>query len=150
VEAVLKQQATDLAGDSCTVVCDIASSLTLKADPTQWAVVLTELLRNSRQALQAVDGGEIQIRATSLDKFAQIEIEDHGQGFTGLERQHAFDPFFSGRQAGRGLGFGLSKCWRIVEQHGGRIEIESNPGGATIVRVTWPLASTTASQSAQS
>ncbi len=142
LEAVVRQQAQDLVNDSCTVACDVARSLVLKADPVQWAIVLTELLRNSRQALQAVGGGAIQIRSAVHNEFVRIEIEDHGQGFTELERQHAFDPFFSGRQAGRGLGFGLSKCWRIVEQHGGQIEIESAPGAATIVRVTWPLAST--------
>ena len=142
IEAVVRQQAHDLTSDSCATVVDVASSLALKADPTQLAIVLTELLRNSRHALQSVGGGEIQLRAKSCDELVLIEIEDHGQGFTELERQHAFDPFFSGRQAGRGLGFGLSKCWRIVEQHGGRIEIESTPGGATIVRVTWPLAGT--------
>ncbi len=137
----VRQQAENLASESCTVVVDVSRPLVLKADSTQLAIVLTELLRNSRRALQSVGGGEIQLRATSRDNCAVIEIEDHGQGFTELERQHAFDPFFSGRQAGRGLGFGLSKCWRIVQQHGGRIAIETVPGGATIVRVTWPLAS---------
>ena len=141
VAAVVRQQTVDLARDSCTVVVDVSRPLVLKADSTQLAIVLTELLRNSRQALQSVGGGEIQLRATSHDECAVIEIEDRGQGFTDLERQHAFDPFFSGRQAGRGLGFGLSKCWRIVQQHGGRIEIESPCAGATIVRVAWPLAS---------
>ena len=140
IETVVQQQAEELASDCCTTVVDVSSSLALQADSTQLSIVLTELMRNSRQAWQAVGGGEIQIRASLLGEFALIEIEDHGQGFTELERQHAFNPFYSGRQAGRGLGFGLSKCWRIVEQHGGRIEIESTPGGTTIVRVSWPSA----------
>ena len=147
VAAVVRQQADELATESCTVAVDVATPLVLTADATQLAIVLTELLRNSRQALQSVGGGEIQLRATSCGESAVIEIEDHGHGFTKLERQHAFDPFFSGRQAGRGLGFGLSKCWRIVQQHGGRIEIESTPSGATIVRATWPLARGLSSQS---
>jgi signal transduction histidine kinase len=95
-------------------------------------------LRNSRQALLSVGGGEIHVRASTINDFALIEIEDHGQGFSEIERNHAFDLFYSGRQAGRGLGFGLPKCWRIIQQHGGLIEIESTPDGTTIVRVSWP------------
>jgi C4-dicarboxylate-specific signal transduction histidine kinase len=44
-------------------------------------------------------------------------------------REHIFDPFFSGREAGRGLGFGLSKCWRIVTDHGGTVVVGHPPGG---------------------
>ena len=140
IKAVILQQADELTNASCLVSVEVSGVLVLKADPAQLAIVLTELLRNSRQALDSVGGGEIRFRASSLDESALIEIEDHGQGFTASERQHAFDPFFSGRQAGRGLGFGLSKCWRIVEQHGGRIKIESASEEQTVTRVTWPLA----------
>ena len=136
---ILSKQADDLTTDNCTVSVEVPSRFTLKADSAQLAIVLSELLRNSRQALQSVGGGEIRVRANSRDEFAIVEIEDRGQGFTEIERQHAFDPFYSGRQAGRGLGFGLSKCWRIIQQHGGRIEIESAPTGPTLVRVIWPL-----------
>lgn len=138
VSDVLSKQADDLAADHCTVSVEIPGELLLKADPTQLAIVLSELLRNSRQALQSAGGGEIRVRANSRDEFAVIEIEDRGRGFTEIERQHAFDPFFSGRQAGRGLGFGLSKCWRIIRQHEGRIEIESASAVPTVVRVIWP------------
>jgi signal transduction histidine kinase len=139
VSDFLSKQAGDLATDHCTVSVQIPNGLVLSADSTQLAIVLSELLRNCRQALRSVDGGEIHVRASSREKFAVIEIEDRGQGFSEIERQHAFDPFFSGRQAGRGLGFGLPKCWRIIRQHHGRIEIESAPAGPTVVRMTWPL-----------
>jgi signal transduction histidine kinase len=65
-----------------------------------------------------------------------IQIHDDGPGLKPEERRHIFDPFYSARQAGRGLGLGLSKAWRIVTNHGGRIEVESLPGqGATFTIV---------------
>ena len=139
VEQVISRQLEQLSQAACTVTTSIPADLVLRADPAQLAIVLSELLRNSRQALLP-GGGPIQIRAATLNReSAQIEVEDHGGGFSEIERVHAFDPFFSGRQAGRGLGFGLPKCWQIIRQHGGRIEIESPPGAHTIVRITWPM-----------
>jgi signal transduction histidine kinase len=66
----------------------------------------------------------------------KIHVRDDGPGLKPEERRHAFDPFYSARQAGRGLGLGLSKAWRIVTNHGGRIEVESQAGqGATFTLV---------------
>ena len=67
-----------------------------------------------------------------------IRVTDDGPGITPEERRHIFDPFYSARQAGRGLGLGLSKCWRIVTNHGGRIEVESRPGQGTTFVITLP------------
>ena len=58
----------------------------------------------------------------------RISVRDDGPGITPEQRRHIFDPFYSARQAGRGLGLGLSKAWRIVAQHGGRIEVASQAG----------------------
>ena len=64
----------------------------------------------------------------------KISIQDDGPGLKPEERRHVFDPFYSARQAGRGLGLGLSKAWRIITNHGGRIEVSSQPGrGATFI-----------------
>jgi len=139
VHKVVAKQVEDLAKDHCSVQISIAEPISVRADVTQLSIVLSELLRNSRQALQP-SGGEIQIAAVVQSDQAIIDITDRGKGFNELERQHAFDPFFSGRQAGRGLGFGLSKCWRIIDRHQGRIEIHSSPNGPTIVRMVWPIA----------
>ncbi len=150
VSDLLSKLADDFAADHCRVSVEIPNGLLLRADSTQLEIVLGELLHNSRQALESAGGGEIRVRASPRDGFVVIEIEDRGRGFSEIERQHAFDPFFSGRQAGRGLGFGLSKCWRIIQQHEGRIEIESALDGPTVVRVSWPrfqdLASAACSQ----
>lgn len=139
VRRVIDVQAADLTSDRCTVHFHPQQSIVLSADPTQFAIVINELLRNSRQALQP-RGGVIEIGAAAQAGQVLIEVTDHGCGFTDLEKQHAFDPFFSGRQAGRGLGFGLPKIWRIVEHHQGSIEIRSSPSGPTTVKICWPIA----------
>jgi signal transduction histidine kinase len=92
----------------------------VSADPTQLAVVLSELLRNSLHAVP--EGGIVELSAASLNQsvasVAELIVRDNGPGLSPSEREHLFDPFYSGRQAGRGLGFGLSKCWRIVSPTG--------------------------------
>jgi len=71
-------------------------------------------------------------------KQIELRIADNGPGITPEERRHIFDPFFSARQAGRGLGMGLSKCWRIVTNHGGTIEVDSQPGQGATFRIRLP------------
>jgi signal transduction histidine kinase len=118
------------------------SSVLIAADVVQLRVVISSLLSNSVNA--SFSGGTITIDCSTREIAAQpwtvFSVHDHGLGLSEVEREHLFDPFFSGRQAGRGLGFGLSKCWRIVEQHGGRIECESSPESGTLFQIFWPTA----------
>jgi hypothetical protein len=67
-----------------------------------------------------------------------LTVTDTGPGIPPEIRPHIFDPFFSGREAGRGLGLGLSKAWRIAELHGGSIEVESEPGSHTRLSLLLP------------
>jgi signal transduction histidine kinase len=55
--------------------------------------------------------------------------------------QRAIDPFFSGREAGRGIGLGLSKAWRLIDTNGGVLEIDSKPGRGTCVTIRVPRTS---------
>ena len=59
---------------------------------------------------------------------SQVEIVvcDNGPGVSGDARSSMFNPFYSGREAGRGLGLGLSKCWRIITSHGGSISLDDS------------------------
>lgn len=119
---------------------NIAESLSLYADETQWKVVLSNLLLNSLQAMEA--GGQIKISASPLETesgpFIHLKVIDEGAGLTEEERIHLFDPFYSARQAGRGLGFGLSKCWRIATQHGATIAAETNSDRGVTFHLYWP------------
>ena len=110
-------------------------------DPTQLKVVLSELVRNSLDVVPPSSGDiRISVAATTIDgrPFAVTIVSDNGRGLSETDRAHLFDPFYSGRDAGRGLGFGLCKCWRIVGNHGGWIDVESCLGVGTTFRVFWP------------
>jgi signal transduction histidine kinase len=106
-----------------------ASPITAWVDPTQIAVAVRAVCVNALEALVA--GGCVEIaliESAPLDDTVQITVSDNGPGISSEVRRHLFDPFYSGREAGRGLGFGLAKCWRIVTLHGGRVEVASTPG----------------------
>jgi signal transduction histidine kinase len=105
------------------------------ADKTQLGVAIQALVKNAVEA--APPGGHVWVAtgkaAVDGPLSAEIRVRDDGPGIPDSARDHVFDPFFSGREAGRGLGFGLSKCWRIVTDHGGRVVVVSrNSGGAEI------------------
>jgi signal transduction histidine kinase len=136
---------------SVTLTFHADATVFATVDITQLKVVLSELVRNSLDAV-APSSGDIRISAaaTTIDgrPFAVTIVSDNGRGLSETDRAHLFDPFYSGRDAGRGLGFGLCKCWRIVASHGGWIDVESNLGVGTTVRVFWP-GSDSAVESAQ-
>lgn len=116
----------------------ISPDLTCEGDLTQLAVALAALVTN---ALEAVgEGGRIAIEAAGEPSSGRVEIvvRDTGPGIDPAIRPHLFDPFFSGREAGRGLGFGLCKCWRIIDLHGGAVEVESPPTGGAVFRLKIP------------
>lgn len=97
-------------------------------DATQVAVAIKSLVRNSVESLEASNQGqaEIEIRIDQTEfGMIQFVVSDNGEKIRSDIVDHLFDPFFSGREAGRGLGFGLSKVWSIAEMHGGRIEYSS-------------------------
>lgn len=138
VQDVATKLEPELSPLSCRIEMVIDEQVTALADRTQLAIVISELIRNAAEALQPA-GGVIRVAVSLSDSGARLDVSDAGRGFSDHERVHAFDPFFSGRQAGRGLGFGLCKVWQIVRLHQGRIVIESRPGGPTTVSVTWPV-----------
>lgn len=112
------------------------------ADATQLAAAVRAICDN---ALAAVDrAGRIGLRLekpaenSSEVRTVAIVVTDNGSGIPAEVRPHIFDPFYCGRHAGRGLGMGLAKAWRIVRNHDGRIEVDSRPGGGSTFRIVLP------------
>ena len=125
----LRERAADA---GCQVETDLAP-VALSADPDQLAVLAASLGRNAVEA----GAGRLRFRGRLRNGNAILWVSDDGPGFSAEERRHAFDPFYSARQAGRGLGFGLPKCWRIVTVHGGTLDVRSFPG-RTAFRASLP------------
>lgn len=146
---IVREAIAMLVGDQqpgITVEVQIAEETFLHADRTQAEIVVAELIRNSIKAMNGQ--GEIRIAAERTPSLSdprhtiiQMTVADSGPGLNELEREHLFDPFFSGRQAGRGLGFGLSKCWQILRAHGGSIRVADpgNEGAGLTLIVEWPV-----------
>ena len=132
IDEVVAEFADDLAARSLHVAGSRDREATVAADRTQLAIVLSELLRNAIRF--APEGSAIRIAVAKFGRV-RIEVEDDGPGFDAVVRRHLFDPYFSGRQAGRGHGFGLCKCHRIVSRHGGRIAAAEQP---TRFVIDWP------------
>lgn len=104
----------------------------LVADATQIALAIRLLVQNSMEVLQK--GGTIEVGLKFNSEAVQVIVSDDGPGFDDHIARHLFDPFFSGREAGRGLGFGLCKAWRIAKLHGGElVACPTAEGGARFV-----------------
>ena len=112
-------------------------------DSDHMVEAIRAMCQNSLEAL--VSGGWIELSVTADlqpnndgTKWVRIQVADNGPGIPSEIISHIFEPFFSGREAGRGLGFGLSKCWRIVTEHGGHIDLESQPRRGTVFTIHLP------------
>lgn len=115
---VPKQIKVNLPKNSITVICD----------PYRLEVVLSNLVKNASQAIEG--NGEINIRIIDKKDNVLIEIEDSGQGIPESELPKIFEPLFTTKQSGTGLG--LASCKSIVERHHGAITVRNNPTVFTI------------------
>ena len=103
--------------------------------------VFTNLLNNAIKFTPV--GGHITLEAqVDADGVKQliVSVKDDGPGITPDLQARLFQKFVSGRVRGRGSGLGLAFCRLVVEAHGGRIWVESAPGGGAIFRFTLPVA----------
>jgi signal transduction histidine kinase len=104
--------------------------------PSQLNQVFMNLLINAVQAIE--DHGHITLRTGHDGENVWVEVEDDGNGIRPEDLGRIFDPFFTTKPVGAGTGLGLSLSYGIVQQHGGRIEVESNVGKGSLFRVVLP------------
>lgn len=114
----------------------------VEVDVGQIQQVLLNLVINAREAIS----GEGTIDISSAETIRQskpwalITVRDNGRGIPEEHLSRVFEPFFSTKEHRRGTGLGLAVAYGLIESHGGRIEVESNPGQWTLFRVLLPLA----------
>jgi two-component system sensor histidine kinase AtoS len=122
-----------------TIDTEYAAGVPLvSADVDQLKQVMVNLISNAVQAMEAT-GGTIRIRVWDDDEMVFCSVTDTGPGISEEALPKVFDPFYSTRDDGTGLG--LTIVHRIIDQHGGRIEVNSTPGIGTRFTFALPAAS---------
>ena len=123
--------------ESAVLSTDIPKSITINlpknsatalCDPYRLEVVFSNLLKNASQAVK--EGGEITIRIIDKNDDVFIEVEDSGPGILETNMEQIFEPLFTTKQTGTGLG--LASCKSIIEKHGGTLSVRNKPTVFTV------------------
>jgi PAS domain S-box-containing protein len=104
--------------------------------PARLNQVVLNLVVNSIDACP--QGGQVTIRSEARTDEVVIQVKDNGQGIDPAIRSKIFDPFFTTKAPGKGTGLGLSISYQIVQDHGGRIELDSTPAQGTTFTIHLP------------
>jgi len=127
-----------------------------EGDPTQLQNALLNIALNARDAMP--EGGELQVATEVVDldeaycrtnpfdirpgRFIQIAVTDTGMGMDAETQKHIFEPFFTTKEAGKGTGMGLAAVYGTVKLHGGAVNVYSEVGHGTTMRLYLPLLET--------
>ena len=137
--------------EAVEVVLDARSDTTLLVDPTELELALVNLAVNGADAMPG--GGRLEIRARSIEvdrafadahlgvtpgRHAELLVRDSGAGIPAEVRAHLFEPYFTTKGDRGGTGLGLSTVHAFVEQAGGTIWVDSEPGRGTVFRILVP------------
>jgi len=109
----------------------------IRSDRAQLQQVLLNLLNNALDAV--ADGGHVLVSSRSDGTTVEVIIEDNGSGIPKELHDRIFDPFFTTKEPGEGTGLGLSISHTIIQQLGGSLDFDSEPGSGTVFFVRLPL-----------
>jgi two-component system sensor histidine kinase PilS (NtrC family) len=113
---------------------DFPPDLVWRIDPHQFRQALWNLCRNAIETMP--DGGELLVGASPHADRVEVWVSDTGRGIPAADLPHIFEPFFSTKPGGSGLGLAL--VHRIVSEHGGQVDVRSAPGLGTTFTITLP------------
>ena len=126
------------AKEGIKVECQLSSSLPdVTADQSQLIQVLVNIVVNAIQAMP--NGGELTVRTMATDNSALLIVEDTGVGMEDNIKSQIFQPFFTTKDVGVGTGLGLSVVYGIVTSHGGSIDVDSQVGLGTQIKIKLPI-----------
>jgi len=143
-----------LIGEDIAVTTDLEPDLWMvRADEGNIEQVIMNLVVNAKDAMSMTNGGKLTIKTENVTlneehcrgipeawpgKFVCLSVADTGVGMDEETIQHIFEPFFSTKDAGKGTGLGLSVVYGIVQQHGGWINVHSDPRQGSTFNVYLP------------
>jgi signal transduction histidine kinase len=110
----------------------------VRGNPGKLQQVFLNLFINARDAMEG--GGTLTVRSSDDEESVRIEVADTGVGIPAENLARIYDPFFTTKGAKKGTGLGLSVTYGIVREHGGEIEVESQPGSGARFALEFPLA----------
>ncbi len=134
-----------------TIQCHLPDlPVIIDADRSQMEMVLLNLFVNAADAMP--DGGHLSVslrwlklgaadctmRMLKPGRYILVEIKDTGVGMTPEVQERIFEPFFTTKELGRGTGLGLASVYGVIKNHGGHIEVESQPGKGTLFSIFLP------------
>ena len=106
-----------------------SSSLQVYGNPGKLQQVFLNLFINAKDAMP--QGGELLVKTSHFDSVLRVEIMDSGMGISEENLKKIYDPFFTTKELGRGTGLGLSVSYGIIQEHSGKIIVDSAPGKGT-------------------
>jgi two-component system NtrC family sensor kinase len=110
----------------------------IEVNPDQIQQVILNLIINAADAMTHTKDGRLEVHLWQADEYAHIKVKDNGEGIAPDLVSRIFEPFFSTKDEGSGLGLSISHS--IVEAHGGQIDVQSQPGVGTEFRISLPMA----------
>lgn len=109
-------------------------------DTVRLEQVLVNLISNALQAMEEQETPIVNIELNTDKQWAVLLVRDYGPGIPEHDLGRVFEPFYTTKQAGQGLGLGLSISYRIIESMGGRLSVENHPSQGAVFKISLPIA----------
>jgi two-component system NtrC family sensor kinase len=141
IESVVDLRAYQLRVDNIEVRKSLSKDIPLTmGDFHQLQQVFMNIIINAHQAFKVSQKGRsITLTSDVVDGCIRVTIADDGPGIPAQNLQKVFDPFFTTKEPGQGTGLGLSLCYGIIEEHQGRIRVDSEPGEGSVFTIDLPV-----------
>jgi PAS domain S-box-containing protein len=122
------------------LIKELAGSLPhIKGDVSALKQCFLNILRNAADALEGREGAAIRLGAKADGNFVRVEIEDNGIGIHDGLVDKIFEPFFSTKETGKGIGLGLTLCYEFLKKMGAKIDVESKLGRGSLFVIKLPV-----------
>ncbi|MGE0616232.1 MAG: sensor histidine kinase [Bacteriovoracia bacterium] len=142
IEETLKLMNRQFASRGIEVVKDFDANVPeIYANPVQLEQIFINLATNARDAIESTKRGrgKLEIKTRRVGKFVEVAFRDDGVGMSEMTKSKAFNPFFSTKEVGKGMGLGLSLSYGILNKIQGTIVVESELGKGAEFRVRLPV-----------